>query len=85
MASRKDPIELFRIAKAGGEAATVSKVMGAVLEDERELLLSQFGNPKKSPEELAHLSGQIWVVQKILSRLRLLKEEGADAADSLRR
>lgn len=85
MPPKKTPVELFEIASAGGKAQTVSQVMGDVLQKEMDVLLSHFGNPKKTPEEWAYLAGQVNEVNKILSRIRYEKHEGEEAVEKLRR
>lgn len=81
----KTPLDLLQVAKAGGEAETVKRVMGEVISRELDLLLSQFAATKPDLGEYARLAGQAQILNKIKRAIDYKAAEGAAAAKELRR
>ena len=84
MRSEKTPLELLEVARLGGEAETVKRVLGNVLEQEIEMLLSHLSNMKPDAMGYAKLAGQAQVLFKIKRSLDIQTAEGKAAASSLK-
>lgn len=85
MLRKETPLELVEIARMGGEAETVQRVLGSVLDSEIELLLSHLANMKPDAMGYAKLAGQAQVLFKIRKSLDIQQAEGKEAAGNLRR
>lgn len=79
------PIELFEVARLGGEAETVKRVMGEVISREVELLLTSLAGMLPDAMGYAKLAGQAQVLLKIKRSLEIQAADGKDAAESLRK
>ena len=82
---RESPIELLELARLGGEAETVQRVMGEVLTREVDMLLSHLATMKPDAMGYSKLAGQAQVLLKIKKSLELQTADGKDAAANLRR
>jgi len=82
---RESPLEQLQLARIGGEAETVKRVMGEVFQQEIDILLSHLANMKPDGMEYAKLAGRAQVLLKIKKSLELQTAEGKEAAESLRR
>ena len=81
---KESPLELLEVARLGGEADTVKRVMGDVLEREIDILLSHFANIKPDAMQYAKLAGQAQILFKIKKSLDITTAEGKDAAERLK-
>lgn len=80
---QKSPIELFDLAKSGGEAETVKRVLGVVLQRELDRCLSLISEIKPDLGEYARLAGEVRQIYRLKKSLDLKFDEGKDAADKL--
>ena len=85
LARRKSPLELFEVARLGGEAESVKRVMGKVLLQESDVILTQLAAVKPDFGTYAFLAGQAQVIRKLLTSLDLSLEEARDAGEKLRK
>ena len=85
LARKKSPLELFDVARAGGEADTVKRVLGLVLVKEADAIISQMGSVKPDLGSYAFLAGQSQMLKRILTSLNLTLNEAREAGENLRK
>jgi hypothetical protein len=81
---KETPLELLEVARIGGEAETVKRVMGDILSRELELVISHLANIKPDALAYAKIAGQAQVLFKIKKTFDISAAEGKDAAERLK-
>jgi len=81
---KRTPLELLEVARLGGEASTVKKVMDGVLKQELQSIISQFAGTKPDLGQYAFFAGQVSIINKILRSLDLQANEGKEAAAQIK-
>lgn len=77
--------ELIEMARLGGEAETVRKVVGEMFSRRVASLLSQLATIKPDAMDYAKLAGQAQILLQIQKDLDIQYAEGKEAAEQLRR
>ena len=78
------PIDLLNLAKLGGDALSVQRTIGPILNEEKEFLLRILGGLSDgSAAQYAFLSGSLRMVQRIERLLSDRIEEGREAQELL--
>lgn len=80
----KKPLEMYSLAVAGAEAKTVKRVLGPVLEDEKDTLLRNLANAKPDALEYARLAGQASMLFRLQGVLDYSEVEGEEAGKGLK-
>jgi hypothetical protein len=85
LARQRSPLELLEIARIGGEAETVRRVMGETLRREEEWLLAQFVAIKPDLAGYCRLAGQAQMITKLRKSLQIQSAEGQEAAGEIQK
>lgn len=80
---KRTPVDLIEVARLGGEAETVQRVMGETLRREMDSLISQLSSCKQVGE-YAFVAGQMHIIRRLMKSLDIQLAEGREAAAELR-
>lgn len=77
---KRTPLELLEVARLGGEASTVKKVMDGVLKQELQSIISQFAGTKPDLGQYAFSQGKLVLLTKfyghsIFKRMKVKKPQ----------